>query len=789
MEQVPNFSTLLSHVMYKMHRLAFDMRHEYVTPEHLLAVLLLDFKPFYDTLGNLGADTDKLLSEVTGCLDEMEQRRGADQRRKTSADEECYVYSSFQMATLLEEASETASNAGRDTVMPEHLVSALLHLPDNTAAWLLQKAIDGDTGTFMLQFLDNLASCYPDIYNPDDPDSSSFILDSDNDGVPADEIELPSGRESESQHHKGGKASWHKLVTCLNDSLTGHNPLIGREEELARTIHVLCRKDKNNPIHVGEPGVGKTALVYGLARLINEGKVPEALQGARIYQIDLSSLLAGTQFRGELEKRLKLILDGAAAESNAILYIDEIHNLVGTGAVGESPMDLANMLKPYLENGSLRFIGSTTYDEYKRHFARSKGLSRRFRQIDVPEPSVEEAIHILMQLKGVYEEFHGVVYPQATIEYAVRMSARHINERFLPDKAIDLIDEAGAYRAIHPLPQDEAPQSVDISTVSEILAKICKVDTLAVQSDDDMQLESLPERIAASIYGQDEAVRRVAESVMMAKAGLRDESKPLASLLFVGPTGVGKTEVARVLASELGVELVRFDMSEYTEKHTVAKLIGAPAGYVGYEDGGLLTDAIRRHPDCVLLLDELEKAHSDIYNILLQVMDYARLTDNKGNRADFRNVVLIMTSNAGAQYASQASVGFGSRVTTGDAMMREVKRTFKPEFLNRLTATVIFNDMDRHMASLILDKKLAQLQTLLEAKKVTLDLAAEARGYLLEEGFTREYGAREIDRVITSQLKPLLMREILFGRLKHGGTAHVGLQEGRLHIISCNLPD
>ncbi len=778
MEQVPTFSTLLDRVMYRMNHLAIDMNHEYVTPEHLLAALLRECEPFCETLDELGADPEELVSKTDACLEEMDRLPDPSPDTSGTSDdnaamERYFVYSSFQLMTLLEAASDAATNAGRDTVMPEHLVSALLHLPDNTAAWLLQDAIGGDTGEFMTVFLYNLASYFPDQYEGGDEDSS-FTCTLTADGIDHADEDTPRRKEERSD-------SWRQLVTCVNDSLSGRNPLIGRDEELARTIHVLCRKDKNNPIHVGEPGVGKTALVYGLARLVNDGKVPPTLRNARIYQIDLSSLLAGTQFRGELEKRLKQILDGAASEGNAILYIDEIHNLVGTGAVGESSMDLANMLKPYLEDGRLRFIGSTTYDEYKRHFARSKGLSRRFRQIDVPEPSVEEAINILKQLKGVYEEFHGVVYPDATIEYAVTMSARHINERFLPDKAIDLLDEAGAYRAIHPLPEGE--QTVDIATVSEILAKICKVDTLAVQSPDDtQQLESLPERISASIYGQDEAVRRVAESVMMAKAGLTDESKPLASLLFVGPTGVGKTEVAKVLARELGVELVRFDMSEYTEKHTVAKLIGAPAGYVGYEDGGLLTDAIRKNPDCVLLLDELEKAHADIYNILLQVMDYARLTDNKGNRADFRNVVLIMTSNAGAQYASQASVGFGSRVTAGDAMMREVKRTFKPEFLNRLTASVIFNDMDRHMASLILDKKLSQLRTMLDAKKVTLTLSAEAREYLLEEGFTREYGAREIDRVITSQLKPLLMREILFGSLRHGGTACVGFEDGHLAL-------
>lgn len=531
---------------------------------------------------------------------------------------------------------------------------------------------------------------------------------------------------------------------------------------------------------MGEPGVGKTALVYGLARCICSGRVPERLRGCRIYQLDLGSLIAGTQFRGDFEKRIKSVMDGLDREGGAIVYIDDIHNLVGAGVIGDGSMDASNMLKPYLEAGNIRFIGSTTYEEYNRHFARSKGFVRCFQQIDIAEPGVEEAINIVRRLKRNYERFHGVAYADKAIDFAVRASARYVSGRFLPDKALDLIDEAGAYREMHPLAQKR--QTVDKALVAEILSKVCKVDTLAVKEDDNAALETLGRRIAAKIYGQDEAVRQVTEAVQMAKAGLTDEGKPLASLLFVGPTGVGKTEVARVLAAELGIELVRFDMSEYTEKHTVAKLIGSPAGYVGYEDGGLLTDAIRRTPNCVLLLDEIEKAHQDIYNILLQVMDYARLTDSKGRRADFRNVVLIMTSNAGAQYASQANIGFAGGVPVGEAMMKQVKKTFKPEFINRLSGTVVFNAMDRTMASLILGKKLRQLQEQLAARKVVMELSEEARGHILECGFTREYGARELDRVIASQLKPLLMHEILFGRLKKGGKAAVVLRDSALAL-------
>ena len=441
-------------------------------------------------------------------------------------------------------------------------------------------------------------------------------------------------------------------------------------------------------------------------------------------------------------------------------------------------MDASNMLKPYLESGRIRFIGSTTYEELNRYVARSKGLTRRFQQIDIQEPSAEEAKNILRQLLPHYEEFHGVQYEQGAVDFAVEASARHINDRFLPDKAIDLIDEAGAAMEMehdkHPIGRKE---------IADVLSKTCKVDALAVADKDDYaQLESLSARMLACIYGQDEAICQVVEAVQMSRAGLLDDNKPLASLLFVGPTGVGKTEVARTLARELGISLVRFDMSEYAEKHAVAKLIGSPAGYVGYEDGGLLTDAIRKSPNCVLLLDEIEKAHQDIYNILLQVMDFARLTDNKGRQADFRNVVLIMTSNAGAQFASQSGIGFARNVSRGEAMMKQVKKTFKPEFINRLSGTVVFHDMNKLMATLILKKKLRELDGKLAAKKVTMALTEEAFEHLLKEGFIPEYGAREMDRVISQRLKPLLMREILFGSLRNGGEIKIGLKDGSLSV-------
>ena len=568
----------------------------------------------------------------------------------------------------------------------------------------------------------------------------------------------------------------------MNDIADTFNPLIGREQEMERTIQVLCRADKNNPLHVGEPGVGKTALVYGLAARINRGDVPERLKKCRIYQMDMGTMLAGTQYRGDFEKRVKQVMEGLQKEGNAIVYIDEIHNLIGAGRGGDGSLDASNMLKPYLERGDIRFIGSTTYDEFNRYFARSRGIVRRFQQIDIAEPSVAEAVAILNGLKGKYEQFHHVTYGKGVIEFAVQQSAKYMNDRFLPDKAVDLIDEAGAYRELHPA--SRAPKNrVDKALISEILAKLCKIDAEVMKEEDNGTLATLQDRILSRIFGQDEAARQVVESVQMAKAGLMEDNKPLSCLLFVGPTGVGKTEVARVLAQELGVSLVRFDMSEYTERHAVAKLIGSPAGYVGYEDGGLLTDAIRKTPNCVLLLDEIEKAHQDIYNILLQVMDYACLTDNRGQKADFRNVIVLMTSNAGAQYASQANIGFSGKVSRGEAMLSQVKKTFKPEFLNRLSGTVVFRDMDHDMASRILDKKLKELQKKLDARQVTLSLTDASHDFLLQKGFTHEYGAREMDRVIAREVKPLLMREILFGGLQKGGKASLDVTEGKLHLM------
>ena len=716
---------------------AISYRHEFITPEHLLSAFL-EQTPFANALNMCFCDTQELAFSLENYFTE--------ELESVPADMDYELEVSTQLNELIQHAYLMIDYSSAEALNVPHLVQSMLQLKDSWACHILKEALEED----LPEFISQLISRYEEVEEEDD---------------------LQTSPQEKSE-------PWRNFVTCLNDCLQDHNPLIGREAELERTIQVLCRKEKNNPLHVGEPGVGKTSLAYGLAARIEAREVPERLLDCRIYDLDVGTLLAGTQYRGDFEKRLKTIMEGVRNEGRAIIYIDEIHNLIGAGRTGDGSMDASNMLKPYLESGDIRFIGSTTYEEYNRYFARSKGLVRRFQQIDILEPSIEETIHIVEGLKEKYEEFHGVTYHPDVIPYAVKASVRYISDRFLPDKAIDLVDEAGAYREIHPIPSGE--QIVDKTLITDVLARICKVDALAMKEEDTTSLETLHARISAKIYGQEEAVRQVVEAVQMSKAGLLDENKPLASLLFVGPTGVGKTEVAKVLASELGISLQRFDMSEYTEKHTVAKLIGSPAGYVGYEDGGLLTDAIRKTPNCVLLLDEIEKAHPDVFNILLQVMDYAVLTDNKGRKADCRHVVLIMTSNAGAQFARQASIGFSSQITAGEAMLKQVKKTFKPEFINRLSATVVFHDMSREMASLILDKKLGELSSKLAARQIEMELNPEARNWLLQRGFLPEYGAREMDRVIASHLKPLLMREILFGSLKSGGKTCIQVDKDQL---------
>lgn len=745
---------------------------DFITPEHLLYGMMT-LPQMQDLMWscNEAFDLDDFLDE----LDEHIEESTKDDSQGAKPNDICEP--SFQLQQVFTDAVRQAIMAERKAIDMPMAINAILCLENSWAAYLLRKHANVEdfeimTGT-EIHFHERSTGVEEDDdqYSNGEGDNPFGLFDDDDEDLlfgDEDDFSSPS--------HKNDK--WKKYVTCINEHLAEKNPLIGRERELDRTIQVLCRKDKNNPLHIGEPGVGKTALVYGVARRIEEGKVPDRLKGCNIYQLDMGTLLAGTRFRGDMEQRLKQIMEGVTSEAHCIIYLDEIHNIVGAGKGAEGGSDVSDLLKPYIDDDRIRVIGATTYTEYNKNFTRSVGMIRRFQTIDVEEPSIDEAIHILKSLKPIYEKYHHVKYDAAAIEYAVTSSAKFITDRFLPDKAIDIIDEAGAQAEM----EGKKYKKIGKKQIAEVLAKVAKIDALAIKQDDNKNLASLESRMKDVIYGQDRAIQTVVEAVQLSKAGLTDENKPLASLLFVGPTGVGKTEVAKMLAQELGVKLVRFDMSEYVEKHTVAKLIGAPAGYVGYDDGGLLTDAVRKSPDCVLLLDEIEKAHSDIFNILLQVMDYGVLTDSKGRKAHFKNVILIMTSNAGAQYASQASVGFASTASAGSAMLKQVKHTFKPEFINRLNEIVVFNDMDEQMAKLILGKKLRELNAKLAAKSVSITLTDEAHQHLLKSGYSKEYGAREMDRVIQQQLKTMLMREILFGKLKKGGEATVDLQNGTLTI-------
>lgn len=721
--------------------IAREMHHEYATPEHLLCAFLRQDN-FRTALENCDIDDSCMEGLINEYLNNM----------YTVDDDRIAMTLSSQFSEIIGTSLHRAINAKRNVIKVSDYVVSILDLQESYAAYLLGSNIEGKEEDFISMI---------DVIYDEDEEEINDVEDGD-----------------ERQQTNSKKSDWRQLVSNISAAALNHTPLIGREKELDRTIQILCRMEKNNPLHVGDPGVGKTAIIYGLADRINRGLVPQRIKKSTIYAMDISQMLAGAQYRGDFEKRMKTVLDGAARE-NAILYLDEIHNIMGAGKGGDGGPDASNILKPYLEEGKVLFIGATTHEEYNRRMTKDKGIMRRFQMIDINEPSVDESIDILKGLQPSFQKFHNVVYRKEAIEYAVKASAKYISDRRLPDKAIDLIDEAGAYLEVHPV-VSRSRSYVTKAVIEEILIRNLKIKADVLKNNENESIAKLKDNILDKIYGQDKAVETVSEAIMMAKAGLAEDNKPLASLLFVGPTGVGKTEVARVLAKELGVELVRFDMSEYTEKHAVAKLIGSPAGYVGYDNGGLLTDAIRNTPNCVLLLDEIEKAHSDIYNILLQVMDYASLTDNHGQKSDFRNVVLIMTSNAGAQYASQASIGFGGGVSRGEAMMKQVKKTFKPEFINRLNDIVVFNDMDKKMASMILDKKLGELIQKLSSKNIEAGITKEAFGFLLTKGFTKEYGAREMDRVISRDVKPLFMREILFGRLKKGGNVMIDVADNKL---------
>lgn len=575
---------------------------------------------------------------------------------------------------------------------------------------------------------------------------------------------------------------WAKYVIDLKEKYAGKkHSIIGRDNEISRISQVLCRCDKNNALIVGDPGVGKSALIQGFVNRSND--LPRRIKQLPVYEISVQSLISGAQYHGELEQRVGHIMNGLKDSGGAIIVIDDMHTLAGSKGDANGARDLTQLFMPYLDDEDLRFIGITNHEDITRYMDSCTRFLRRFQQIDINEPSIDETIKILNSVKKRYEKHHNVKYDSGTAERATKLSVRFLSSRNLPDKAIDVLDEAGAFREMNPQTERKR-QTVDNNLIDSIVAQMGNIATKIIDENDTGMLRSLGDNLRKLIFGQDEAIDSVVESVLSARAGLTDAHKPQASLLFVGPTGVGKTEVAHVLAEQLGLTLHKFDMSEYSESYSVSKLIGSSPGYVGYEEGGRLTEAVRKNPHCVLLLDEIEKAHEKIFDTLLQVMDYASLTDSRGRKVDFSNVILIMTSNSGAQYAKQAGLGFGSSVTTGQAMLSEVKKTFKPEFINRLSNIVVFNDMSEEMASLILDKKLQELNTLLAERNVTLSVNDDARQWLLKEGFSSKYGAREIERVISRQVKPLLVKELLFGKLSKKGTAILTTENGLLKLIA-----
>ncbi|TMB12845.1 MAG: ATP-dependent Clp protease ATP-binding subunit ClpA [Deltaproteobacteria bacterium] len=763
-------------------RLAFAeakaRRHEHVTLEHLLYALLRD-PVATRILRACGARLQELKRELEQHLLESQPQlpdgfdRDPEQTR------------AFQR--VLERAAMQVQSSGKETIDAGSVLVALFRERDSHALYLLEK--QGVTRLDLLRFISHGALKVRD--------DSGLRPHVGND----DELHAqPQGDDED-----GGLADDPLAAYCVDliqRAAQGRiDPLVGRKNELERTMQVLCRRRKNNPIYVGEAGVGKTALAEGLAVAIHEQKVPEILKAAPLYALDLGALLAGTKFRGQFEERLKAVVRALSEKPGAILFIDEIHMLVGAGATSGGSMDASNLLKPALANGELRCIGSTTFNDFKASFDRDKALARRFQKIEVLEPSRDEAVQILQGLKSRYEEHHGVTYSEPALEAAVDLSTKHLVDRHLPDKAIDVIDEAGALQRMKP--ENERVPVIGVPEIEQVVAKIARIPPRSVSSDDKTALKNLAPELKQVVYGQDAAIEALASAILLSRSGLGSPTKPIGSFLFSGPTGVGKTELAKQLGRIMGVPLIRFDMSEYMEKHTVSRLIGAPPGYVGFDQGGLLTDAIRKQPHAVLLLDEIEKAHPDVFDILLQVMDHATLTDNNGRQSDFRHVVLIFTTNAGARDMNAARVGFGAGVRSfmisgtkvgekiasfdldsgagGDAK-KAIERTFSPEFRNRLDGWIAFSSLPMEVVERIVDKQIDELRVQLREKNVELQLLPEARRWLADRGFSPQFGARPMARLIQTALKKPLAERILFGDLEKGGKVILGVQEDKLTI-------
>ncbi len=722
--------------------------HEYLTTEHVLYAMLFE-ENGQEILRSCGTDIEVLRDDLEDFF--------ANQMEALSDGEDSVPEQTVGLQRVLQRTVVHMHSAGKKQILIGDVLAAILEESSSHAAYILET--QGVSRLDVLNYISHGVAKVPGEEKSKEAPSP-----------PSEEESRPAPKKSPARDPLEMFT-----VNLVERARQGKiDPLVGRAQELERTIQVLCRRRKNNPLYVGEPGVGKTALAEGLALMIHREEVPEVLRAFEIYTLDMGALLAGTKFRGDFEERIKSVLGSLEKKSRAILFIDEIHTIVGAGATSGGSLDASNLLKPVLASGELRCIGSTTYEEYKNLFDKDRALSRRFQKIDILEPSIEETVAILKGLRSYYEEHHGVRYSDEALQAAAELSARHINYRHLPDKAIDVIDEAGSYFRIHP----KEKNMVDVAEVEKVVAGIARIPARTVSTSDRRRLKTLERDIKRMVFGQDPAIEGLSRSILRARAGLGHPEKPVGSFLFSGPTGVGKTEVARQLALQLGVEFLRFDMSEYMEKHSVARLIGAPPGYVGFDQGGLLTDAVVKNPYAVLLLDEIEKAHPDLFSILLQVMDHGTLTDNNGKKADFRNVVLIMTSNAGGREMSANPIGFGN---PGLASPRQaVEKTFSPEFRNRLDAIIPFGPLSEAVMLKVVDKFLTELRGQLEEKQVTLVLSPAARRHLARRGYDPLYGARPLSRLIQAEIGDVIASEILFGELSRGGAVHVGLKSNRL---------
>lgn len=726
---------------------ATKRRHEYVTVEHILYVLL------FDQMGNniitaAGGDIenlkDKLIDFFNNKMETLPQNINLEPQQ------------SFGFQRVLQSAVQHVKSSGKDKVDAGDVIAAIFEETESHAAFFLDQ--EGISRLAVLKYISHGIS--------DQPEAET------------ETVEPGTGEHQRKKPGAKKRSAIESFTVNLNEKAAAGkiDPLIGRTAEIERAMHVLCRRTKNNPIFVGDPGVGKTAITEGLALQIHAGDVPEVIQDTEIYSLDMGSLLAGTKFRGDFEQRLKNVLTELLKKERAILFIDEIHTVVGAGATSGGSMDASNILKPALASGELRCIGSTTFEEYKNHFEKDRALSRRFQKIEIAEPTIEETVQILEGLKPRYEAFHQIHYTPSSLRAAVDLSAKYINDRYLPDKAIDVIDEAGASFKLKKKTRQR--KNVVIRDIEKVVSRIARIPARTASVSDREQLQNLEQNLKARLFGQDQAIEALVTAIKRSRAGLARPDKPIGCFLATGPTGVGKTEVSRQLAILLGVHFERFDMSEYMEKHAVARLIGAPPGYVGFDQGGLLTDGIRKHPYCVLLLDEIEKAHEDLFNILLQVMDHGTLTDNTGRKADFRNVILIMTSNAGAKEMSARPIGFGNSAVAKNK--QAIEKMFSPEFRNRLDATIYFNSLSTEIVERIVVKFISELEVQLAEKKITIELSPDAKRWLAEKGYDPIFGARPLDRVIQEKIKTVLADEILFGQLQKGGRASIDLKEDKL---------